>query len=181
MKINAQLTVLSCVLAGVFSASVCAATVNPVTGSLKITGNVVDATCEVPAAQLTRTINVPEIDQSVLTAAGKGAAVTGASTAFQFDVTKCPTSVKRVGVRFDYTGDTAFPALMKNTGTAKGVLLGISKDTDTTAITTGTSVDAASIANGAATVKAKVNAYRTTEAVVAGDIASTATVTVNYD
>ncbi|EJT7259157.1 type 1 fimbrial protein [Salmonella enterica] len=151
------------------------------TGTITVTGNVVGVTCEVPAAQLTRTINVPEIDQSVLTAAGKGAAVTGASTAFQFDVTKCPTSVKRVGVRFDYTGDTAFPALMKNTGTAKGVLLGISKDTDTTAITTGTSVDAASIANGAATVKAKVNAYRTTEAVVAGDIASTATVTVNYD
>ncbi|ELI8702898.1 type 1 fimbrial protein [Salmonella enterica] len=151
------------------------------TGTITVTGNVVGVTCEVPAAQLTRTINVPEIDQSVLTAAGKGAAVTGASTAFQFDVTKCPTSVKRVGVRFDYTGDTAFPALMKNTGTAKGVLLGISKDADTDAIATGTSVDADAIANGAATVKAKVNAYRTSEAVAAGDIASTATVTLNYD
>lgn len=151
------------------------------TGKLAIQGNIVDATCEVPANQLTRTINVPEIDQSVLTATGKSTAVTGASTAFQFDVTKCPASVKRVGVRFDYTGDTAFPTFMKNTGTAKGVLLGISKDADTDAIATGTSVDADAIANGAATVKAKVNAYRTVEAVAAGDIASTATVTLNYD
>lgn len=151
------------------------------TGTVTVTGNVVGVTCEVPAAQLTRTINVPEIDQSVLTATGKSAAVTGASTAFQFDVTKCPTSVERVGIRFDYTGDTAFPTFMKNTGTAKGVLLGISKDADTDAIATGTSVDAASVAKGAATVKAKVNAYRTLEPVVAGDIASTATVTVNYD
>ncbi|EBI9057214.1 type 1 fimbrial protein [Salmonella enterica] len=150
-------------------------------GTVTITGNVVGVTCEVPAAQLTRTINVPEIAQSVLTATAKNAVVTGTSTAFQFDVTKCPTSVKRVGIRFDYAGDGTFITYMKNTGTAKGVLLGISKDTDTDAIATGTSVDAGPIANGAATVKAKVNAYRTLEPVAAGDIASTATVTLNYD
>ncbi|EIS6415723.1 hypothetical protein L0B67_005027 [Salmonella enterica] len=69
---------------------------------------------------------------------------------------------------------------MKNTGTAKGALLGISKDADTTAIATGTSVDAA-LTGGKATVKAKVNAYRTADAVVAGSITSTATVTLNYD
>ncbi|ELV5025792.1 type 1 fimbrial protein [Salmonella enterica] len=150
-------------------------------GKVIFTGEIVERTCEVPASQLTRTITLPSIGQATLSSAAENEAVTGATMPLQFDVTNCPSTVKRVGIRFDYTADTAYSTYMANEGKATGVLLGISKDADTVAIATGSSVDAESIDSGAATVKAKVNAYRTSATVTAGDIASTATVTVNYD
>lgn len=151
------------------------------TGTLTITGNVVDQTCEVPAAQLIQSVTIPEIGQAALTGTAENAAVPNVSVPLQFDVTNCPASVSRVGIRFDYTADGSYATYMQNTGSATGVLLGISKDSDTTPVASATSIDATNIANGAATVSAKVNAYRTSAAIAAGDIASTATVTVNYD
>lgn len=148
---------------------------------LTMKGRVVEKTCEVPSAQLTKTIIVPAISQTALSALEENAVVTASSTPFQFDVTNCPSTVKRVGVLFDYAADTAYPTYMQNTGTATGALLGISSDANTDAIATGTLIDAASIVDGAATVKAKVNAYRTSATVTAGDVASTVMVALDYD
>ncbi|EIS6415766.1 hypothetical protein L0B67_005089, partial [Salmonella enterica] len=79
--------VLNVLLYGI-SASVNAATE---TGSVSITGNILDSTCEVPAAQLTRTIMLPEINQSTLSSVANNAVVSGVSQTFQFDV-NCPAA-----------------------------------------------------------------------------------------
>lgn len=149
-------------------------------GTLTITGNVVDQTCEVDATQLTRTVDLGEITQGNIIAAAQNASVT--SKPLTFDVTKCPASTTSVGIKFDYTTDATNTQYLENTGNGKGVLLGITDDTDTL-VTAGGVVKAANLDTtaGTATVNAKVQAYRTAVAdtdVTAGNIASTATVTV---
>ncbi|EKB5679567.1 type 1 fimbrial protein, partial [Salmonella enterica] len=113
-------------------------------------------------------------------AAAQNASVT--SKPLTFDVTKCPASTTSVGIKFDYTTDATNTQYLENTGNGKGVLLGITDDTDTL-VTAGGVVNAANLDTtaGTATVNAKVQAYRTAVAdtdVTAGNIASTATVTV---
>lgn len=149
-------------------------------GTLTITGNVVDQTCEVDASQLTRTVDLGEITQGTIMAAAQNASVI--SKPLTFDVTKCPASITGVGIKFEYTTDATNTQYLENTGNGKGVLLGITDDTDTL-VTAGGVVNAANLdtTTGNATVNAKVQAYRTAAAdtdVTAGNIASTATVTV---
>lgn len=149
-------------------------------GTLTITGNVVDQTCEVDAAQLTRTVDLGGITQGTITAAAQKASV--ASQPLRFDVTNCPASTTSVGIKFDYTTASGTIAYLDNTGNGKGVLLGITDDADALVVP-GDQVSAKNLDTtaGTATVNAKVQAYRTaaTDAdITAGNIASTATVTV---
>ncbi|ELT4714695.1 type 1 fimbrial protein, partial [Salmonella enterica] len=113
-------------------------------------------------------------------AAAQNASVT--SKPLTFDVTKCPASTTGVGIKFDYTTDATNTQYLENTGNGKGVLLGITDDADAL-VAPGGVVNAANLDTtaGTATVNAKVQAYRTAAAdtdVTAGNIASTATVTV---
>ncbi|ENF9956064.1 type 1 fimbrial protein [Salmonella enterica] len=149
-------------------------------GTLTITGNVVDQTCEVDASQLTRTVDLGEITQGTIMAAAQNASVS--HKPLVFDVTKCPASATGVGIKFEYTTDTTNTQYLANTGNGKGVLLGITDDADAL-VAPGSVVNAANLdtTTGNATVNAKVQAYRTAAAdtdVTAGNIASTATVAV---
>ncbi|EDW6276538.1 type 1 fimbrial protein [Salmonella enterica subsp. enterica serovar Oranienburg] len=99
-----------------------------------------------------------------------------------FDVINCPASATGVGIKFEYTTDTTNTQYLANTGNGKGVLLGITDDADAL-VAPGSVVNAANLdtTTGNATVNAKVQAYRTAAAdtdITAGNIASTATVTV---
>ncbi|MGS8566356.1 fimbrial protein, partial [Salmonella enterica] len=91
-----------------------------------ITGNVVDQTCEVDAAQLTRTVDLGDITQGAIMAAAQNASVT--SKPLTFDVTNCPASITGVGIKFEYTTDATNTQYLENTGNGKGVLLGITDD-----------------------------------------------------
>lgn len=149
-------------------------------GTLTVTGNVVDQTCEVAAAQLTRTVDLGDITQGTIKAAAQNASV--ANQPLVFAVTGCPASATGVGIKFDYTADATNTQYLANTGNGKGVLLGITDDADAL-VAPGGKVSAANLDTtaGTATVNAKVQAYRTaaTDAdIAAGNIASTATVTV---
>lgn len=149
-------------------------------GTLTITGNVVDQTCEVDASQLTRTVDLGEITQGAIMAAAQNASVS--HKPLVFDVTKCPASATGVGIKFEYTTDATNTQYLENTGNGKGVLLGITDDADAL-VAPGSVVNAANLdtTTGNATVNAKVQAYRTAAAdtdITAGNIASTATVTV---
>ncbi|ECC2872565.1 type 1 fimbrial protein [Salmonella enterica subsp. enterica] len=149
-------------------------------GTLTITGNVVDQTCEVDATQLTRTVDLGEITQGNIMAAAQNASVI--SKPLTFDVTNCPASATGVGIKFEYTTDTTNTQYLENTGDGKGVLLGITDDADAL-VAPGGVVNAANLdtTTGNATVNAKVQAYRTATAdtdITVGNIASTATVTV---
>ncbi|EAZ1417769.1 type 1 fimbrial protein [Salmonella enterica subsp. enterica serovar Carrau] len=149
-------------------------------GTLTITGNVVDQTCEVDAAQLTRTVDLGEITQGNIMAVAQNASVS--HKPLVFDVTNCPASATGVGIKFEYTTDATNTQYLENTGNGKGVLLGITDDADAL-VAPGSVVNAANLDTtaGKATVNAKVQAYRTAAAdtdVTAGNIASTATVTV---
>ncbi|EHU9228231.1 type 1 fimbrial protein [Salmonella enterica] len=149
-------------------------------GTLTITGNVVDQTCEVDASQLTRTVDLGEITQGNIMAVAQNASVS--HKPLVFDVTNCPASATGVGIKFEYTTDATNTQYLENTGNGKGVLLGITDDADAL-VAPGGVVNAANLdtTTGNATVNAKVQAYRTAAAdtdVTAGNIASTATVTV---
>lgn len=152
-------------------------------GTLTITGNIVDQTCEVDAAQMTRTIDLGDIAKGNITAAAVDGSVT--SKPLVFDLTKCPASAKSVGIRFDFTPDASHTTYLSNTGTGAGVLLGITDNQDNLeqsgGVVLATNLDTTA---GTATVNAKVHAYRTaaTDAdITAGNIASTATVTINQN
>ncbi|EBQ9797682.1 type 1 fimbrial protein [Salmonella enterica subsp. enterica serovar Kottbus] len=130
---------------------------------------------------MTRTVDLGNITQGAIKAAGQNASV--ANKPLVFNVTACPASTQSVGIKFDYTADSTHSQYLANTGTGAGVLLGITDDNDAL-LTTGSTVNAANLDTkaGTATVNAKVQAYRTaaTDAdITAGDIASTATVTVD--
>lgn len=151
------------------------------TGSLHVTGQIVDATCTIDANQLNQTIDLGAIHASDLAAATQGAVVT--SKPVDFTLTACPASLTGVGMRFNYTEDAA-GHYMTNTGDAKGVLLGISTTADTVALPTGSTVMSADYdaTGGSATIHAKVNAYRIgTEAPAEGTIASVSQVVVVYN
>lgn len=150
-------------------------------GTLTVTGIIKDATCEVDAAQMTRTVDLGDITQGQIKAAAQNASV--ASKPLVFAVTKCPASTKSVGIKFDYTADAKNAQYLKNTGTGAGVLLGITDNADAL-VASGGVVNAADLdtTTGKATVNAKVQAYRTAAKdtdITAGSIASTATVTVD--
>ncbi|EOC8587444.1 fimbrial protein [Salmonella enterica subsp. enterica serovar Minnesota] len=162
----------------VLSAAGMSAASAAVNGTLTITGNVVDQTCEVDASQLTRTVDLGGITQGTIMAAAQNASVS--HKPLVFDVINCPASATGVGIKFEYTTDTTNTQYLANTGNGKGVLLGITDDADAL-VAPGGVVNAANLNGGNATVNAKVQAYRTaaTDAdVTAGNIASTATVTV---
>ncbi|EKC4630178.1 type 1 fimbrial protein [Salmonella enterica] len=149
-------------------------------GTLTITGSVVDQTCEVDAAQLTRIVDLGEITQGNIMAVAQNASVS--HKPLVFDVTNCPASAPGVGIKFEYTTDATNTQYLENTGNGKGVLLGITDDADAL-VAPGGVVNAANLdtTTGNATVNAKVQAYRTAAAdtdVTAGNIVSTATVTV---
>lgn len=154
------------------------------TGSVHITGQVLDATCTIDASQLNQTVDLGAIQSSALTAVGPGAIVT--SKPVNFTLTNCPKSLDKLGIRFNYTADAA-GNYMENTGTAKGVLLGISNPAETgnTAIATGASIgslDYDPTAGGNATINAQVNAYRIgTDTPTEGTIASVSQVVVAYN
>lgn len=164
----------------VLSAAGMSAASAAVNGTLTITGNVVDQTCEVDASQLTRTVDLGEITQGAIMAAAQNASVS--NKPLVFDVINCPASATGVGIKFEYTTDTTNTQYLANTGNGTGVLLGITDDADAL-VAPGGVVNAANLDTtaGTATVNAKVQAYRTaaTDAdITVGNIASTATVTV---
>ncbi|EGK6862598.1 type 1 fimbrial protein [Salmonella enterica subsp. enterica serovar Glostrup] len=152
-------------------------------GTLTIAGNVVDQTCQVDATQMTRTVDLGSISKgNITTAAVDGSVV---SKPLVFDFTGCPSSTTNVGIRFDFASDAGHTKYLKNTGTGAGVLLGITDDKDNLeqsgGVVLATNLDKTA---GTATVNAKVHAYRTaaTDAdITAGNIASTATVTINQN
>ncbi|EAA3138413.1 type 1 fimbrial protein [Salmonella enterica subsp. enterica] len=152
-------------------------------GTLTITGNIVDQTCEVDAAQMTRTVDFGDIGKAAITAAAVDGSIT--SKPLVFDFTKCPASTTDVGIRFDFTPDANHTNYLSNTGTGAGVLLGVTDENDNLeqsgGVVLATNLDKTA---GTATVNAKVHAYRTaaTDAdITAGNIASTATVTINQN
>lgn len=150
------------------------------TGTLQISGTVVEHTCSVPADQLTQTVDMGTITPAGLKALNEGEGLTKADKSLHFDVTDCPAATTAVGIKFDFTPDAAGAQYMANTGSATGVALGIVDADDAQVINGGVAhakdLDAAA---GTATVNAKVRVYRVGSAEpVAGDIASTTTVTV---
>ncbi|MGO2143610.1 MAG: fimbrial protein [Serratia bockelmannii] len=180
MKNIFKIAALSGLVMSSFSAF--ADTEAPTPGSLHITGTVVETTCAVPKADMTRTI---PFDSTITNAlAGTVAGTVLQSKSFTFSVTDCPGTASKVGMKFDYDPDPA-GNYMKNTvgtGAAQGVLLGISEDGDTTAVQSGTLVgltDVDTTSHGA-TIKAKVNAYREGTTFAPGSITSTANITLQY-
>lgn len=156
--------------------SVCASAANDA-GSLHTVGAIEATTCTINPAELTRTIPLGEIDAATATA---GSVISDAP--MNFDFTSCPTTFTQAGVKFYYTPDAGNADYLANAGTAKGVLLGISKASDTVAVPSETTIWSTDYDGtaGTATVQAKVNAYRTSDPLVAGDIQSVSQVAVYY-
>lgn len=167
--------VASVILAGLASGSAFADD----SGSVHVTGTIVDASCLITQSQLDRTVDFGNIAKSDVTSADVGAVVKTEPLAF--DITDCPASTNQVGIRFDYTANADGQNYLQNTGDAAGALFGISSDTDDTAVASGTALYAASITGGAATVNAKANLYHVDDTYTPGSLTSTANVTLVYN
>lgn len=174
-KLNAAFLMVSAL--AVFSAHAASDNNN---GTFSVVGNVYDATCAIPAAELTRTIDIPRIHTTDASTAAAGAVLK--SQDIDFDFTDCPAAFTKAGIKFSYDADANNANYMANTGDATGVLLGISDAADTTAIASGTTlksdIDAAA---NTAKVQAKVNAYRVAGTVAEGAITSISQVVVAYE
>lgn len=146
------------------------------TGVVTINGSITDATCVIKSEHLSQTINMAAITPADLAGATPGQ-VMGDET-FSFDVDSCPSSISNVGVTFTYTPDSVDAQYIANTGSATGVLLGITKSNNDR-VNSGETVWSSSFvpANGEGTVTAHVKAYRVgSDTPEAGDINSVATI-----
>lgn len=171
-----------CLTSATFMLSVNAfAATNVGSGSVNLSGTVVDATCTITGG-LTKTIPLDDIQANELSAAKAGSVV--GQKPIAISLTACPASLTKLGASFSYTSDSAGTNYLENTTSGTGVRFGISTDLDNVALASDSVVyskDYAS-AGGAATINAKVNAYRIgNELVEAGDVTSTATVSIVYN
>ncbi|MRS17795.1 fimbrial protein [Enterobacteriaceae bacterium RIT692] len=147
-------------------------------GTVVVGASITDNSCTVPANQINQQINIGAITPETLTAASNGEIVR--TKPIVFDFTNCPNTFTNVGIEFDYPEDTAQAQYMENTGSAEGVLLGITDSSGTAVPKNGRVMSDNFDANaGTGTVTAQVSAYRVgTEAPGAGSIESVATITV---
>jgi type 1 fimbria pilin len=140
-------------------------------------GSVTDSSCVVPANEMTRTITLAKISPVYLSAANEGDDV--ATETFNFNITGCPSNVSNVGVNFTFSPDATSTQYLSNTGTATGVLLGITDGSDQLVANNASIMsDNYDEVTGSGTVNAKVKAYRTSGAVASGTIASTANIVI---
>lgn len=168
--------VASVVLAGLSSGVVFA---DDGSGNVHVAGTIVDASCLITSSQLTRTVDFGYVDRHDVSSVGVGAVAI--SRPLTFYITACPTQTNNVGIRFDYTQNADGQNYLQNTGDAAGALFGISSYTDETAVASGTTLYAASITDGAATVNAKANLYHVDDTYTPGSLTSTANVTLVYN
>ncbi|CAI1967162.1 fimbrial protein [Serratia quinivorans] len=178
MNFNKAMAV-SILMVGITSMSVYAADNDA--GSVHVTGSFVDASCLIGQTQLDRTLSFDPVTKAAATAAAQDAVL--ATQQLTFNMTACPTATQQVGIKFDFNQVGTGGNYITNTSDepGSGALFGISKDTDDAALATGTAVYAAAINEGAATVNAKVNIYRTADQFAVGNLASTANVTLVYN
>jgi major type 1 subunit fimbrin (pilin) len=155
-------------------------------GSLNTTGEVVAGTCSIAQSVLTQTVDLGNIALTDITKVSSGSQVSGTDKPFEFALTNCPITVTKVGIKFNYTADSAGNYL-ENTDSnpATGVRLGITTTADSTPVATGTVIQSdpfTAAAGASATVHAKVAAYRTsTQAPTEGGITSLSQVVVSYN
>lgn len=147
------------------------------TGTVQFSGAVSDGSCQIPANQMNKIIDLGAISLAQINAASSGQSLK--QQPLQFDVSLCPASVTNVAVKFDFTPDTTNGQYIEQNGDASGVLFGITDATDNLIANTGQVNAVAPVAAGSATVNAKIQAFRIgTENGVAGSLDSTATVTL---
>lgn len=179
MNLNKAMAI-SMLMVGITSVSVYAADND--TGSVHVQGRFVDASCLISQTQLDKTFNFDPVNKADVTAAAKDAVL--ATQPLTFNITACPLAAQQVGIKFDFNEvGTGGGHYITNTSAepGSGALFGISKDTDDAALATGSAVYANEITEGAATVNAKVNIYRTADQFAVGELASTANVTLVYN
>ncbi|MFW7226945.1 MULTISPECIES: fimbrial protein [unclassified Serratia (in: enterobacteria)] len=146
------------------------------TGKLDVTGTVVATTCTVAQSELTKTITFADVDGSTLGSAAVNDKIAGSTQALTFDVTGCP-GTGNASIRFDYTPQATTTDYLTNTGTSKGVLVGINEKGKVPRIAPAGLITAA-ITAGNATINAEANLYKAAAAVGVGTIASVMNVTV---
>ncbi|WP_455844783.1 fimbrial protein [Pantoea agglomerans] len=147
------------------------------TGTIDFSGSVANGSCQIPASQMTKIVDLGEITTAEINAASAGQSVK--QQPLQFDVSLCPSNITDVAVQFDFTPDATNTQYITQTGDAEGVLFGITDANDALVANAGQVAADAAVSGGAATVNAKIQAYRIgTENAVGGSLASTATVTL---
>ncbi|WP_413676617.1 fimbrial protein [Pantoea dispersa] len=162
----------SMVLGGTLSPAVA------VTGTMSFNTSVAASSCTVPTDQLTREITLAEITSGEINNASEGDRIK--SENLTFDFMTCPPTTANVGIQFDFNSDPTNTSHMANSGSAEGVLLGITNINDQLQ-TSGSIVQSTDFDpnTGTGTVNAKVSAYKVGSAPpVPGTIESTATITI---
>ncbi|EAS2061949.1 type 1 fimbrial protein [Salmonella enterica] len=154
------------------------------TGTLTITGQVVDTTCEISVSDASAgTYDFGDISHTAfLAAANEGDVATPKE--MQFTVKNCPAATKALHVGFQFSADANVPHLLSNTGSGKGVAFELADEGDNPLVSGGEMVkDVTAVADWTSGVQidGKVHAVRNGDDWVAGDVASQATYTLTAE
>ncbi|WP_159867107.1 MULTISPECIES: fimbrial protein [unclassified Raoultella] len=179
MKLNA--IVYTTLTAALFAAG--AAHAAPVTvsgGTINFTGQVVDAACSVSTQSDNQTINLDQVQATRLATPGQAA---GQQQPFSITLEDCNSVVSaNAGVTFNGQADTDTVTALANTagaGAASNVALQL-YGPDGAALSLGTASSTVTLNDGQNVLPFSVDYIATGAAATAGNVAATATFSINY-
>ncbi|EOZ0829436.1 fimbrial protein [Citrobacter freundii] len=172
-------------LAGLMLTAGLAQSANTQTGTLTITGQIADTTCEISVSDASAgTYDFGKISHAMFDGANTDGIDVVPAKDMKFTVKNCPAATKTLHVAFQYNADTTDANLLGNTGTGKGVSFML-KDANDTILTSGAKMtkDVTGTADWATGVQidGQVHAVRHGNNWAAGDIASQATYTLTAE
>jgi major type 1 subunit fimbrin (pilin) len=174
---NKKLLVMTLLAGGSFTSMVHAAD-----GTLAITGEIIDAGCDINSGNKNISVPMGKISKTAFTQAGDTAGV----KPFEIKLTNCPPAITGASIRFSGKPDTKNKQVLEVTagsGTAKGVGIGLYDADRTTLIPPGGSSTAQTKAADVMTFSFYAKYIATVEPskITAGEANANATFTIVYN
>lgn len=158
----------------------------PQSGTLTITGQVVDSTCQVDFNSGVTQFDFGEINKADWDTAATDGAVIGQPKTVSFTVSDCPAYVKNVSVKFGNFDATNDEYLTKSGGTGEGVMFGVTDESGNTRLSGATpeltvDVDGKDLTANPEVIKANLHTYRQGATFTAGDVNAVTDVLVSWN
>ena len=171
------------VLTGCFLMTGTVNAAGPQTGTLTITGQVVDSTCQVDINGGVKTFDFGEINKTDWDAANTDDVAIGAPQTVAFTVSDCPAYVTNVSVKF---GNFTDKYLDKSGGTGEGIMFGVTDEAGTTRLSAAApelkvDVTGKDLTTTPEVIKANLHAYRQGNVFTAGEVNAVSDVLISWN